>query len=294
MRLLAGKVLILSVIFSAVFALCVTNAAADASDERSFQQANQALMSALAKQDAAAVGKLLDADFQWIDRDGKVRNKSQVLEQLAAFAKNCSSATETKMLNLGPVERVLGNDATTRFAHVWVKRPAGWRFLINYNTPIPEKESDNTPRPVTDEDRICENPCQMLPYKPTTVGEKEVMEAWEKIKVAEWQGLPEEWDARTVPEHVSITAHYLMPKAQRLALLAKQKQAYGWGYAGSPVVLMQMWDFKTALVMITRHTAKSNGKQPCNLRLFVKRGAEWKIILSFQNDVEVATNTANK
>ena len=294
MKQIALNALVICLVLSAELVVCVTKAAAGASDEQGFQQANKALTAALDKGDGAAVAKLLDADFQWLDRDGKVRTKTQVLGQLPAFAKNNKSATETKTLSLGPVERVLGNDANTRFAHVWVERPEGWRALVYFDTPIPEKESDNTSRPVTEEDRICENPCKRLPYNPTSAGEKEVMEAWEKIKVAEWKGLPEEWDARTAPEHVSITAHYLMPKAQRLALLAKQKKAYGWGYAGSPVVLMQMFDFKTALVMITRHTPKANGKQPCNLRLFVKRGADWKIILSFQNDIEQGSTTANK
>jgi hypothetical protein len=294
MRRIAGNVLVICLVFSAALAVSVTKAAGGASDEQGFQQASQAFAAARAKEDAAAVAKLLDANFQWFDKNGKLRTKVQVLEQLPAFAKNNKGAIETQTLNLGPVERVLGKDVNTRFAHVWVKRPEGWRALVYLDTPIPEKESDITPHQPTEEDKTCENPCKTLPYNPTSAAQKEVMAAWEKIKTAEWRALPEEWDARTAPEHVSITAHYFMPKAQRLALLAKQKEAYGWGYAGSPVVEMQLFDFKNAVVMITRHTPKSNGKQPCNLRLFVKRGTDWKIILSIQNDVELAGTTAGK
>ena len=290
----AGKVLVTCLVLVAAFATLPTQSNAGAGDEKGFQLASQTFAAALAKQDAAAVGKLLDSKFQWFDRNGKLRTKAEVLEQLPAFAENNKSAIETTALSLGPVERVLGKSADTRFAHIWVKRPEGWRALVYLDTPIPEKESDNTPRPVTPEDRICENPCKILPYNPTSTAQKEVIATWEKIKTAEWQGLPEEWDARTAPEHVSITAHYLMPKAARLALLAKQKETYGWGYAGSPVVDMQLFDFNTAMVMITRHTAKSNGKQPCNLRLFVKRDAKWKIILSIQNEVEASSKSANK
>jgi hypothetical protein len=291
---ITGKLLVTCLVFTAALATSATRANAGPGDEKGFQVASQAFAAALAKHDATAVGKLLDLKFQWIDRNGKLRTKAETLEQLPAFAQNHNSAIETTLLSLGPVERVLGKSVDTRFAHIWVKRPAGWRALVYFDTPIPEKETDNAPRPVTPEDRICENPCTTLPYNPTSAGQKEVLATWEKIKTAEWQGLPEEWDARTAPEHVSITAHYIMPKAARLALLAKQKEAYGWGYAGSPVVDMQLFDFNTAMVMITRHTAKSNGKQPCNLRLFVKRGADWKIILSIQNDVEASSAIANK
>src|ERR1700690_2681925 len=59
-------------------------AAADATS--AFRQADKGLADALAKGDAKAVAALLDDRFEWVEANGKMHTKAEVLEGLAQFA----------------------------------------------------------------------------------------------------------------------------------------------------------------------------------------------------------------
>ena len=48
---------------------------------------------------------------------------------------------------LGQVERVLGIHHNQRFAHLWVKNPAGWQAFVYLNIPIPAERPDYTAPP---------------------------------------------------------------------------------------------------------------------------------------------------
>ena len=50
-----------------------------AADDAAVRAADGQFSQAAAQGDTAALGKLLDADFQWIDASGKVRGRAQVL-----------------------------------------------------------------------------------------------------------------------------------------------------------------------------------------------------------------------
>ena len=52
---------------------------AAAADDPAVLAADRLSCQAAAKSDAAALGKLLDADFVWIDANGKVEKRAQVL-----------------------------------------------------------------------------------------------------------------------------------------------------------------------------------------------------------------------
>lgn len=264
--------------------------AADA-NEQGFHKADKALASALASGDKAAAEKLLDDDFQWVSLDGTVRTKAETLSNLSELASDLNPATDMEYLNLGEVERVLGIHQSTRFGQVWVKRPAGWRALAFLDTPL-ATEPEANPRKPTEADKECDNPCKTLPYTPADETQRAAMLGWQKIKVDEWQANSEDWAKRSDPDDISITPRSIMTRDQHVASIAKQKELYGTGTGGAPVVWMRMWDFGNTAVLISRHKPNKAGKQNYTVRLLVNRDSEWKIILSIQNDDVTPMKTA--
>src|SRR5580658_294741 len=169
---------------------------AAADDTSAFRQADHSLADALGKSDAKAVAALLDDRFQWVEANGKIHTKAQVLEDLAQFAADNEGAIDARTVDfLGQVERVLGVHHNQRFAHLWVKNPAGWQAFVFLNIPIPAERPDYMapPSPPTEADKACDNPCKTLPYKPENAAEQGAMDAWFRLKNDEWHPNPEDW-----------------------------------------------------------------------------------------------------
>ena len=100
------------------------------------------------KGDAKAVAALLDDRFEWVEANGKIHTKAQVLEDLAQFAADNEGAMDVRTVDfLGQVERQLGIHHNQRFAHLWVKNAAGWQAFVYLNMPIPAERPDYTAPP---------------------------------------------------------------------------------------------------------------------------------------------------
>lgn len=210
----------------------------------------------------------------------------QTLAELSAFEADDEGETDVEVRNYGRVERVLGIHHKTRFAHIWVKRDAGWEALVYLDTPIPAVESSITPRPPTAADKECENPCKTLPYKPKTASEQAVLETWFRLKNDEWHPNPEDWAALADDDHVTITPRFYMPKAQHVALLAGERDTYGLAPTTAPAISVRLFDFGNAVVMTALHGRDPAKPSTWVLRLFVNRGAGWKIALSDQTNIK--------
>ena len=136
-----------------------------AADANPFRQADRSLADALGKGDKNAVATLLDDRFVWVEANGKLHTKAQVLDDLAQFAADNEGALDVRTVDfLGQVERELGMHHNQRFAHLWVKNPAGWQAFVFLNIPIPAERPDYMapPNAPKDEDKTCENPCKTL------------------------------------------------------------------------------------------------------------------------------------
>jgi Domain of unknown function (DUF4440) len=266
--------------------LAFTARPAVASDDQDVLQAEESLLKALKAGDATAAGTLLDTDFQWVNADGKIRTKAQALADLSAFEGDDEGQIGVQLRNYGRVERVLGIHRDTRFAHIWVKRGSGWQALVYLDTPIPAVESSITPRRPSAADKECENPCKSLPYQPKTASEQAVLETWFKLKNDEWHPNPEDWAAHADDDHVTITPRFYLPKAQHVALLAQERDAYGLAPAGAPAISIRLFDFGNAVVMTALHGRDTAKPSTWVLRLFIHRGAGWKIALSDQTSIK--------
>ncbi len=263
----------------------------DKADKAMYIQADRALIGALASGDQKAVAALLDQNFQWVEANGKIHTKAQILEDLTPFATGNQGPIDVRTLDLlGQAVRVLGIHHNQRFAHIWVNRPTGWQALVFLDIPIPAERAEYTaiPKPPANPDADCENPCRMLPYKPENAAQEGSLAAWFRLKNAEWHPNPEVWDANSDENHETISPRGDLPKLQHVVQLAQQRKLYGEKGAdpGQPVMSMRMFDVGNVVVQECLQGPVGAAK-PITfvLRVFVNRGAGWKIVLSAQTNI---------
>ncbi len=291
MKLFFTRALAACLLFGAASLALLSLPLAAADDAPTFRQADKSLADALSKGDAKTVATLLDDRFQWVEANGKIHTKAQVLEDLAQFAADNDGALDVRAVDfLGQVERVLGIHHNQRFAHLWVKNPAGWQAFVFLNIPIPAERPDFTapPSPPTEADKVCENPCKTLPYKPENAVEEGAMETWFRLKNDEWHPNPEDWAAHADESHETLTPRTDIPKLQHVEELAEQRKLYGenGGSGGSAVQSMRMFDFGNVVIMQAFQGRNPSAKPTSwNLRVFLNRGDGWKIALSAQTNI---------
>jgi Domain of unknown function (DUF4440) len=268
-----------------------TRPAFAADDGATFRQADKALTEALGRKDAKAAGALLDDRFQWVEANGKIHSKAQILEDLSDFAADNEGALDVRTVDfLGQVERVLGLHHNQRFAHLWVKNPAGWQAFVFLNIPIPAERPDYTaaPPPPSEADKVCDNPCTTLPFNPANPVEKGAMETWFRLKNDEWHPNPEDWAAHADDAHETLTPRADIPKLQHVEEFAEQRKLYGenGGSGGSSVLSMHMFEFGNVVIMEAFQGRNPSAKPTSwNLRVFLNRGDGWKIALSAQTNI---------
>ena len=268
---------------------------AGADDEQAALQSDRAFQDALKNADKSTLGKLLDTNFEWTDADGKTRSKAEAIENLSALATDNQGDTDVHTHLFGEVERIVGSHHNANFVRIWVRRTAGWRALIDIDTPIPAKGyPPSHPSPPRAADKDCQNPCKMLPYKPANQAQQAAVDTWLRLKMDEWHAVPDDWTKLTSENLVIISPSQHMGKAERLAALEKQKEAYGDGSPSPAVESMKMYDFGNTVIMTALHAPGNAGKRAYAVRMFANENdAGWKIVLSAQTDIQ-SPPTASK
>jgi len=257
-----------------------------------YSQAEHTFSEALAKGDQETVATLLDDNFQWVESGGKINTKADVLKDLGSLASNNEGAVDVRTVDLlGRVERVLGMHHNERFAHIWVlHKGGGWQAFAFLDIPIPAERAENTavPKAPSHPDADCENPCRTLPYNPENAAQKGAMDAWFRLKNAEWHPNPEDWAAHADDDHETLTPALDLPKLQHVVQLGRQRQLYGehGGDPGEPVISMRMFDFGNVVVQQCFQGPNSAKPRTWVMRVFVNKGDGWKIALSAQTQIK--------
>lgn len=291
MKFHIARALMIAAACAAGFGVLASRPALAATDNATPEAADQALNAALSQGSNAAVSRLLDPQFQWVDADGKLRTKSETLGALADLAAVTKDETDIMAHDYGEVARVAGRDPSKQFVHLWVKRPGGWLAFAFLDTPIPPNGYHQAPEAPRPKDATCTNPCTELPYHPANAADRGAMDSWLATKVDEWHAVVSDW-----PKHVSDSMYivsnsmfYPHGKTERLALMVEQQKAYGTGRHSPPVVSMQGYVFGNAVIMTFLHASPNpQGEGARALRLFVKEDGVWKIALSDQTDIRTA------
>jgi hypothetical protein len=256
-----------------------------AADDAAVRTADGEFSQAAAKGDTGALGKLLDADFQWIDVSGHVRGRAQVLTAVPKLlipkpiATN-GSPDSIRLYNYGQIAVTETDNDRLHVLCVWVMRPAGWHTLV-----YQEVQSLDTPPKVTPSAaKGCQNPCKSLGYTPKTQAERAVVESYEGLETAAMAQDAAQWDAHTTEEFIAASSNSdkLLDKPTRMAELRHANMA---GLAPTPLISARLFQFGDATVMRSRHVPE-HGKPLEVTRVFVMRDGKWLETLSYQTSVE--------
>lgn len=278
MRLLNTNVLAAAALCAATLVVAAKPAAA--ADDPAVLAADWDFAQAAAKADSAALGKLLDADFVWIDARGKVANLTQVLAFVPKIAAVNGSAPQVRWHNYGQVEVMQTDSGRMHILRIWVKRPKGWRALVYQEV----QSLDAPPKMTPSASKECENPCKSVGYTPKNDIEREVITAYEGLETSAMTHNAEDWDAHTGQEFVAASSYSdrLLDKATRLGELRRENMA---GLAPTPLTSGQLFDFGDTFVMRSRHVP-DRGRPLEVTRVWVKRDGKWLETASYQTAVQ--------
>jgi hypothetical protein len=285
-------VLILSTMLLSGLALALAPFAV-ASPEGDAIAADHSLTSAINKADQSSVGKLLDPEFAWTDRTGQTRSKAEILPALASLA--TESDANIKVIAAGQVvlihgnHRILAQNASVRFIRVWVKRPQGWQLLVYQETTKAEKNPEKRSgfgAPSNGMPVACENPCKMVPYKPDTAAEQEVVSMWQAVERTVLTNDVEAWTPNFTDDFIFVTPDGGSPlnKTDRVAMITELRST-NTTLVPAEVTSMKVWVLGDAAVMRSEHKPL-HGKVLHVTRLFEKHNGHWQIAFGQQTWVD--------
>jgi hypothetical protein len=273
------------VLLSAGFLLSASNRKTFAADgDAAVIQADRAFVQAAAKGDAAALGKMVDAEFTWTDVDGKTLAGEEVLRAVPTDALGDENGVEVSERTYGQVGAVNASRGKVHILRMWVQRPGGWRLLVYHEVKQMEQPSTSAGSGVKD----CENPCKMVPFKPANEAEAAIIASWQALETGVTAHDAEAWAPHIADEFVQISSNsdHVISKAGRIETLNKQK-ASGVGSAPAPLVSAKMFDFGDAVIMTCLHQPYA-GKPIHVSRLWIKRDGKWIMSISYQTTIQSA------
>jgi hypothetical protein len=274
------------VLLSAGFLLSVTSRNTFAAKgDPAVMQADHQFVQAVAKADAAALGKVLDAEFTWTDTEGKTLTASEVLRAVPKDALGDESGVEVSERTYGQVGAVNASSGKVHILRMWTQRPEGWRLLVYHEVKQLEQPSTSAGSGVKD----CENPCKMVPFKPANEAEQAIIASWQALETGVTAHDAEAWAPHIADEFVQISSNsdHVISKAGRIETLNKQR-ASEVGSAPAPLVSAKMFDFGDAVIMTCLHQPYS-GKPIHVSRLWIKRDAKWVMSISYQTTIQAGT-----
>ena len=276
MRLLRTNVFVSAVISSALL-FSATGRAAPA-DDPAVLAADRDFMQAVTKSDPAALGKLLDTNFVWIDANGKTANRAHV--QGSVPKPSDARGADVRRHDYEQVDVVETDSGKMHVLRVWVKRPAGWRAMVYQEV----QSLDAPPKVTPSASKECQNPCKSVPFTPKTETQRAVIDAYRGLETSAMTHDAADWDAHTGEEFVAASSYgdRLLDKPTRMGELKRANMA---GLAPTPLASATLYEFGDAVVMRSRHVPDS-GKPLQVTRVWVKREGRWVEVLSYQTAVQ--------
>jgi hypothetical protein len=255
---------------------------AAAGDEQAILQADHEFVRAIAKDDKAALGKLLDDDFTWTDAAGKTQTRADILKTLPKPGLSADAGASIKQLTYGQVGAVMADHERLHVLHLWVKRPAGWRAIVYHEVAQTDQPGSRTGTGVKD----CENPCKTLPYRPRNEAEQGIVASWQALEIGVTTHDSAAWSPHIADEFVMVSSSndHPLTKSDRIATLDLQKQT-GVPSAPAPLVSAQMFDFGDSVVMTCLHQPYT-GKRIHVSRVWIKRNGNWVMAISYQTAIQ--------
>ena len=266
-------------------------AAGNAAIEQELRSLDHTLIQAIATNDGLAPARLLDAEFTWIDRDGRSRSKSDLVSRIGLLSAgadtNLTLQTYGRVALVTGTHRLTPDNAAAFFARVWIRQASGWRLLLYQETTAAESSVKDARYAVGHADSAvrCENPCRSLPYKPLTSEAQEIVASFMAGQKAVFDGDPETASRILGDDVLFVTPDREQPmdKTERIALMHSFRHT---GAVPPPAVgSMALWVFGNAAVMSADQESQS-GEMQRTMRIWAKRGAQWQLTFSQQTLVQ--------
>ena len=270
----------------------------NAASEQELLSADRALIQAIATNDRLAAARLLDPEFTWIDRDGRSRAKSDLVNRIALLSAspdaNITLQNYGRVVLLTGTHRLTPDNASALFARVWVRLPSGWRLLL-YQETAPTDFS--VPADLSAKDarygvtRVqwpapCDNPCASLPYKPLSSDAQEIVASFMSGEKAVFNGDADAASRILGDDVLFVTPDRAQPtdKSQRIAAMRNFRPT---GQVDQPpaVASMALWVFGNAAVM-SADEERPSGEMLRATRLWAKRDGQWQLAFSQQTLVQ--------
>jgi hypothetical protein len=254
-------------------------------DEQAVLNADRALVAALEKGDAAAVGPMLDAEFAWTNSAGETLGRPKVLAALPKPPLGGEPGAQAGVRMYGQLGAVQVTGGKVHVLRIWGKRAAGWRLLVYHEVTQRDQPASGPPNPTTNN---CENPCKGVPYTPKNAAEKGILTSWGQLETAVTNHQPDIWAPHFLDEFVLINSGGTDPvdKAGRLAQLSRP------GIGPAPAELaadpaVRFIHFGESVVMIAQ-TRPYAGKPAHVSRIWVHRDGIWRMAMSYQTTIQSA------
>jgi len=288
MKILLRSTLIVAATVFALLALSPAHTILSRTDhDPALLDADRALLQLLGKGDKASPGDnlalngLLDDDFTWIDSNGKVLMKPQVLKTLPSPA---NANVEVQERTYGRAAVLRANRGKVQVLRVWVKRDSVWRAVLYQEVSQVEKSEPSPAAEVRSSE--CDNPCKTIPFQPDTQSEREAIISWQGVMRAMANNDAAAYAQLIADEFTATDTHHDRPytKPDRLSQINKQKLN---GARSFPPALLsaRMFDFGDTVMMIAREQ-RANAKPYFNTRMWVKRDGRWQMLFSFNTRIE--------
>ncbi len=236
--------------------------------------ADRALVQAVSAADAKAAAAVLDDDFIWVDRNGRLMTKRDVAKDLPRPPLN-EAGLMAVIYRYGDVAHATTGRDQIYLLRIWVRRAQGWRLLTYHEV---SQAVPATPHGPGRKD--WHNPCRTLPYVAQNHDERDCLAAWQRLETAVMTHDAEEWARHVADEFLVVGAARRHTKADRKAVIEEQK-ATDANSAPSPLVSARLFGFSEAMVMTCEHQP-FHGKAARVSRVFVKRDGKWLMAVSFQ------------
>jgi hypothetical protein len=249
-------------------------------ETRPVLSANADFDAALARGDRAAMDALLDAEFTWIFSDGRFYGRSDTLQALPPSASSqTGEPVRVAERAYGRVRAVEVASGLVRELRIWVLRPEGWRLMhtneIVQRAPRTAAAAPAGARPAyrdTVAVPACDNPCEFVPYVPTTQRSRDALLSWQQQELGSHLMDMELWGSYVTDDWISQrTGSPENSKTGRInGTLARVEQGVTRS-AQSTVLQMRLYDFEDAVVMVAL-TQLLRGRPEYRSRIFVHDG----------------------
>ena len=243
---------------------------------------DNALVAAFDKGDKPAINKYLDNDFTWIDHDGVIVFRPDVLalgmKPLVGHGEGVEIVEHPYGDQVVWLQAHQGKNFAARF---WVKRAEGWRLLHTTEIAVLDRASEERMRPTYD--IPCVNPCKQLPIRTVDKVQAAAIAGWQEQESGRQFWLKHVADDnRTVSTYGGQT----LPKKDRPNPPPPAPGAPTVGAA--PVLFSRLWTFGPEAVVMVSCQPTYGEKAYWASRIFHYQHGTWQMAESYHNYIQAS------